>query len=91
MSALTGGLVTVTGGKWTTYRAMAEDVLDKCFAADLLPVKPGGVTTDLKLVGAQVAKHGISDAPGIHLYGSEAAAVLALPWVSNKLPEVSHR
>ena len=25
------GLVTVTGGKWTTYRAMAEDVLDKCF------------------------------------------------------------
>ena len=26
-----GGLVTVTGGKWTTYRAMAEDVLQKCF------------------------------------------------------------
>jgi large subunit ribosomal protein L14 len=26
------GLVTVTGGKWTTYRAMAEDVLQKCFA-----------------------------------------------------------
>ena len=25
------GLVTVTGGKWTTYRAMAEDVLQKCF------------------------------------------------------------
>ena len=25
------GLVTVTGGKWTTYRAMAEDVLEKCF------------------------------------------------------------
>src|SRR5690606_29475114 len=24
------GLVTVTGGKWTTYRAMAEDVLEKC-------------------------------------------------------------
>ena len=25
------GLVTVTGGKWTTYRAMAEDVLERCF------------------------------------------------------------
>jgi glycerol-3-phosphate dehydrogenase len=24
------GLVTVTGGKWTTYRAMAEDVLARC-------------------------------------------------------------
>ena len=23
------GLVTVTGGKWTTYRAMAEDVLEQ--------------------------------------------------------------
>lgn len=79
------GLVTVTGGKWTTYRAMAEDVLDRCFAADLLPVKQGGVTTDLKLVGAQVTKHGISDAPGIHLYGSEAATVLALPGAASEL------
>jgi glycerol-3-phosphate dehydrogenase len=30
------GLVTVTGGKWTTYRAMAEDVLEKCFEQSLL-------------------------------------------------------
>ena len=29
------GLVTVTGGKWTTYRAMAEDVLVKCQQAGL--------------------------------------------------------
>jgi glycerol-3-phosphate dehydrogenase len=29
------GLVTVTGGKWTTYRAMAEDVLEKCVSAAL--------------------------------------------------------
>ena len=73
------GLVTVTGGKWTTYRAMAEDVLDSCFAANILSRKPAGVTTHLKLVGAQHIKQAISDAPDIHLYGSEAAAVLALP------------
>ena len=79
------GLVTVTGGKWTTYRAMAEDVLGSCFAAHLLPSRPGGVTTDLKLVGAQLTKHGISEAPGIHLYGSEAPAVLALPGADNQL------
>ena len=30
------GLVTTTGGKWTTYRNMAEDVLEKCFDARLL-------------------------------------------------------
>ena len=78
-------LVTVTGGKWTTYRAMAEDVLDKCFEADLLPSRPGGVTVDLKLVGAQVTRQTISDAPGLHLYGSDAAAVLALPGAGNEL------
>ena len=73
------GLVTVTGGKWTTYRAMAEDVLDACFAARLLQTQPGGVTTALPLMGAQPMTQRISDAPGIHLYGSEAAQVLALP------------
>jgi glycerol-3-phosphate dehydrogenase len=79
------GLVTVTGGKWTTYRAMAEDVLDNCFEAALLAKRPGGVTADLKLVGAQPSEHKISDAPGLHLYGSEAAAVLALPGAARVL------
>src|SRR5204862_7381948 len=46
------GLVTVTGGKWTTYRAMAEDVLDRCFAAELLAPRPGSATAYLPLVGA---------------------------------------
>jgi len=73
------GLVTVTGGKWTTYRAMAEDVLDNCFAAGLLAKRAGGVTANLSLVGAQEASHRISAPPGVHLYGSEAVDVLALP------------
>ncbi len=79
------GLVTVTGGKWTTYRAMAEDVLNRCFAAHLLPGRPGDVTIDLKLVGAQEAKQSISEVPGIHLYGSEGAAVLALSGADKEL------
>ena len=76
-----GGLVTVTGGKWTTYRAMAEDVLDKCFAAGLLPKKPGGVTADLPLAGAPAGASpaSIHEAPGPHLYGSESALLESLP------------
>jgi glycerol-3-phosphate dehydrogenase len=76
------GLVTVTGGKWTTYRAMAEDVLDKCFEASLLRRVAGGVSDRHPLLGAQVPAAGaprISDAPGLHGYGSEAADVMALP------------
>jgi glycerol-3-phosphate dehydrogenase len=72
------GLVTVTGGKWTTYRAMAEDVLERCMARGLLPRRPAGVTVRLPLVGAAPGRS-LAEPPGEHLYGSEAAALRALP------------
>lgn len=74
------GLVTVTGGKWTTYRAMAEDVIERCRAAGLLETAQPGRTADLKLLGTpESVAHSISDPPGAHLYGSEAAALDGLP------------
>ena len=79
------GLVTVTGGKWTTYRAMAADVLDKCFSANLLAPRTGTPTDSLKLVGAKDSHVKISDAPGLHLYGSEAQAVQGLPGADRPL------
>ena len=76
------GLVTVTGGKWTTYRAMAEDVLATCMRADLLPARPAGVTRHLRLVGAPTRSGSLvplTAPPGLHLYGTEAAVVATLP------------
>ena len=74
------GLVTVTGGKWTTYRAMAEDVLDHCVARRLINDKPKGVTARLKLVGAEQGHDvSLSMPPGWHAYGSEQGAVKAMP------------
>ena len=84
------GLVTVTGGKWTTYRAMAEDVLDRCAAAALLAKREKGVTTHLKLIGASVDAtelRSICEPPGLHSYGDERAAVLRLPGAQNWLCE----
>ena len=72
------GLVTVTGGKWTTYRAMAEDVLDRAMSAGLLQRRAGGVTTRLPLLGAAPGRP-LSEPPGEHLYGSEAALLRSLP------------
>jgi glycerol-3-phosphate dehydrogenase len=72
------GLVTVTGGKWTTYRAMAEDVLAACMAQGLLPQRPGGATERLSLVGAAPGR-ALCEPPGEHLYGSEAPILRALP------------
>ena len=75
-------LVTVTGGKWTTYRAMAEDVLQKCFDRGLLADRPAGATTHLRLAGAGPdggAQTSISHSPGLHSYGVDQSAVLEMP------------
>lgn len=45
------GLVLVAGGKYTTYRVMAEDAVDAAVAA--LPPAPPSRTANLPLVGAQ--------------------------------------
>ena len=86
------GLVTVTGGKWTTYRSMAEDVLTHCVKASLLDpmqsINAMSVTADLHLVGAQPSPGepvDLSQPPGLHLYGSEAPDVLALPGADRPL------
>ncbi|MGB8851968.1 MAG: glycerol-3-phosphate dehydrogenase/oxidase [Pirellulales bacterium] len=81
------GLVTVTGGKWTTYRAMAEDVLATCMGRGLLPARPAGITRTLRLVGATDADshRSLTAPPGLHLYGSEAAVVAALPGADRTL------
>jgi glycerol-3-phosphate dehydrogenase len=44
------GLITVTGGKWTTYRKMAEDVIDIAIEKNNLAEKPC-VTEEMKLFG----------------------------------------
>lgn len=82
------GLVTVTGGKWTTYRAMAEEVLDRCFAAGVLPARKGGATQSHALVGSPgsaTASVSITSAPAEHLFGSEWEQVQACPGAEHAL------
>jgi glycerol-3-phosphate dehydrogenase len=92
------GLVTVTGGKWTTYRAMAEDVLERCATSNLLPRTRKGVTARLPLVGA-VGLPGKGQSiclpEGLHTYGSEQTIVAGMPgfdhWLSPGLCEAMVR
>lgn len=80
------GLVSVTGGKWTTYRAMAEDVLAQCLQAGLLPPGKTGASADLTLLGAGAgASRPIQVAADLSLYGSEAEVVAGLPCASHEL------
>jgi glycerol-3-phosphate dehydrogenase len=75
----TTGVVTVVGGKLTTYRQMAEDAVDKAVAAARIDAGPCH-TRSLPLLGA--ASHqelaGLT-APArlVRRFGTEAAAVLA--------------
>lgn len=69
------GLLTVTGGKWTTYRKMAEDVVDRAAGSAGLPLRACG-TADLPLHGAAGWSEG--DDGLERAYGGDAAAVRAL-------------
>ncbi len=47
------GLVSITGGKWTTYRKMAEDVMKTAIETGNLPSVPS-ITIDLQIHGYKV-------------------------------------
>ncbi|MEI7447491.1 MAG: glycerol-3-phosphate dehydrogenase/oxidase [Burkholderiales bacterium] len=82
------GLVTVTGGKWTTYRAMAEDVLEHATAAGLLARRPPAGTASLRLAGAPAEGEPtvpVSAPPGPHLYGADAETLAVLPGADREL------
>ena len=62
------GLLTITGGKWTTYREMAEDAIDIGMEMAGLPRRKC-VTKDLKVHG--YAKP-TGDTSWNYVYGSDA-------------------
>jgi glycerol-3-phosphate dehydrogenase len=69
------GMVTIVGGKLTTYRRMAEDAVDR--AVDVAGLDAGPCRTrDLPLLGARAAT---GDAPErlVRRYGGQAGLVLA--------------
>ncbi|HET8638188.1 MAG TPA: FAD-dependent oxidoreductase, partial [Acidobacteriaceae bacterium] len=62
------GLLTIAGGKWTTYRRMAEDAVDEAIKVGRLKPAPC-VTKALRL-------HGCANATGaLAAYGSDAARI----------------
>jgi glycerol-3-phosphate dehydrogenase len=65
------GLVTITGGKWTTYRKMGQDTVDRAARVAGLPERPS-VTESLRLHGWIEA---ISPASERTDYGADEPAV----------------
>ncbi len=69
------GLVTLVGGKWTTYREMGEDAIDEVIKVGGLPAKDC-VSAHLKLHGWTEELRAPEDPLGV--YGADAAAVEAI-------------
>ncbi len=63
----TSGLITIVGGKWTTYRQMAEDVIDKAIQTSTLPDHPC-ITRTLPLHGF---KKKVDPQDPFSVYGSD--------------------
>jgi glycerol-3-phosphate dehydrogenase len=63
------GLLTIAGGKWTTYRHMAEDCVNRAAILGGLPERDC-VTRQLRL-------HGYAE-DSVSVYGSDAAAIAGL-------------
>lgn len=75
------GLLTVTGGKWTTYRVMAEEVLKACVQHQLLPANLlPSKTARTPLIGASVdlPERLMSQPSSLAQYGTEAQWVQGL-------------
>ncbi len=79
------GLLTVTGGKWTTYRSTANDVLQYCARYGLLPMLPRCKTSTYLLVGAHNNKRKVSATPDYQVYGSEAGVVQKIAGGNNEI------
>lgn len=70
IKVLPSGLVHVTGGKWTTYRSMAENTIDKVIQTAGLPFSPVK-TKDLKIHGCTEIKRN----DHLSVYGTDALAI----------------
>jgi glycerol-3-phosphate dehydrogenase len=80
------GLLTITGGKWTTYRNMAEDCVNQAATLAHLPEKPC-ITRDLPIHGhpRKTARPG-----PLAVYGSDAPKIQQLVRADARLGKPLH-
>src|SRR5687767_1022205 len=79
-------LITITGGKWTTYRKMAEDVMEIVIPKAGLPEKEC-ITKDLQIHGYKEAVD--FDSP-LYYYGSDKEKIQSLVEKDSSLSTLIH-
>jgi glycerol-3-phosphate dehydrogenase len=85
IKVLPSGLVHVTGGKWTTYRSMAEHAVNKAVQSVGIKLLPCN-TKKLKIHGWADSK----DNSHLSIYGADAGAIKKIMEQDNSLAEKIH-
>ncbi len=80
------GLITLTGGKWTTYRKMAEDVIDQAETVGNLPHKCCQ-TEEMQIHGWTQAE---ASSPNLAPYGADALQIQELIAASPEFADRLH-
>jgi glycerol-3-phosphate dehydrogenase len=85
----TSGLLTITGGKWTTYRHMAEDTVDHAITLGRLNDQ-SCTTKNLRIHGYQEPPAGREEEDPLEVYGSDASEIRALAQQNPALAKPLH-
>ncbi len=71
----TSGLVSILGGKWTTYRKMSEDTINTAASVGGLPQR-NCITSDLPIFGYD---YEVDESDPLHHFGKEKEKIRSLP------------
>ena len=86
----TSGLLTITGGKWTTYRHMAEDCVDHAITLGRLRDE-ACTTKNLRIHGyREPSSEGENGEDPLAVYGADAQSIRALVKEQPKLAQRLH-
>ena len=82
------GLITITGGKWTTYRKIAEDIIDKAITIGKLPTKAG--KTEHIAIHGNLKTNTQDRENHLYIYGTDIPKIIALQEEDPRLKEKLH-
>lgn len=80
------GLITITGGKWTTYRKIAQDIIDKAIATRKLPAKE--CKTEHISIHGNLKTNTKDRENHLYIYGTDIPKIIAL---QKEIPELAEK
>jgi glycerol-3-phosphate dehydrogenase len=82
------GLITITGGKWTTYRKIAEDIIDKAITVRHLP-KRECKTENISIHG-NIKTSTVDRENHLYIYGTDIPKIIELQNQEPRLKQKLH-